>query len=390
MLNKVEKYFNEALSKFNKNFDRNKLPIPEVEEDPSDDNSNIREDDIYSPWPIDNDNDALTTIDDILTTDEVTKRLTGESSHRNLSKDDADLLDGGVREIGLEVYAFYKSLRFIDKPPFRGKWGIFYLRQGIDRVFELMQSAHPGFANWKLAYEFLRQHELYHYQFDLYALSLEAVNNKALYEPLKYCYRRHPSHQIEEALANRQAWVWAKRKSISMGDFAFDFMKLQPNAYSRFDENHFSLRSTLASNLIDLNISSSASRDDHALWVAHIPDELNRRSLCPEYVILPARLSTWISPTFKLPDVRSIVDSVDVQKLLNKTYKNLNSVWSKTKERLIESRHLPGLQFKRWEKDGLWSVRINDNFRAHLKPLNLQSGQWETIELGPHKKMGHG
>lgn len=39
-----------------------------------------------------------------------------------------------VQEVGLDILAFYKSFRFIDRPPLRGKWGIFIIDQGIATV----------------------------------------------------------------------------------------------------------------------------------------------------------------------------------------------------------------------------------------------------------------
>ena len=56
----------------------------------------------------------------------------------------------------------------------------------------------------------------------------------------------------------------------------------------------------------------------------------------------------------------------------------------------VENRLLHGLNFKPWPKDGpdRYSIRIDDNFRAHLK--HLGAGKWIAYVLGPHKKLGHG
>jgi len=65
---------------------------------------------------------------------------------------------------------------------------------------------------------------------------------------------------VEEALANRQAWDWSKKGSVGLRDFAFDFMKLQPGAYARFDENRLQLAGEWAANVVDLNTQNGALR----------------------------------------------------------------------------------------------------------------------------------
>ena len=37
--------------------------------------------------------------------------------------------EGGIRVAGIEILAFYKSYRHINKPPFRGDWGLFYINR---------------------------------------------------------------------------------------------------------------------------------------------------------------------------------------------------------------------------------------------------------------------
>jgi hypothetical protein len=166
-------------------------------------------------------------------------------------------------------------------------------------------------------------------------------------------------------------------------------MKLQPGAYSRFDENKFELASELAANLIDLDLSRMARRTDQALWVANVPDELLRRSLCPEYFVRPSSLTSWINPVYKIPDIRSITEAKSFSDLLASKYASLRERWDETKRKLIANPGLPGLRFKPWDKSkGHWSVRINDNFRAHLREKS--SGIWEADKFGPHKAMGHG
>ncbi|MBN1974365.1 MAG: hypothetical protein JW787_12050 [Sedimentisphaerales bacterium] len=306
-----------------------------------------------------------------------------------INSDERKLLDGGIREAGFDVFAFYKSRRYIDNRPYIGKWGIFYLEHGITRIRELIEETYPGYSSINIAYRFLREHERFHFKFDLYSLSAEAKIGRSLYDPLKRAFRNHRIYQVEEALSNHYAWEWARQKNVGLDEFAYDFMKIQPGAYARFDENKIELGGELAANLLDLNLSSTARREDQSLWIGTVPEELLRRQLCPEYFVRPVDLTTWISPAWKLPEVNEITESRSVVKLLAKKYASLKPLWENTKRKLIEDPTRNGLNFKPWpEIPNHWSVRINLNFRAHLHPI--QPGKWEADELGPHKSLGHG
>lgn len=381
MANAIERYFGEALARLPSQppLTNNPPPIPEFSEHQEAD-----------AWGT-NDNDWVEPLSNRELEDKMKRRLGDfEPPMFPLSDDDRGLIDGGIRENGFEVLAFYKSHRDISKAPYPGKWGVFYIEHGVTRVQELIELTYPGYGPSKaMAYEFLRQHERFHLKFDIYALSVEAALGRHLYEPLKQAFSRYRIYQVEEALANRNTWEWTKQPRVGLEEFAYDFMKLQPGAYSRFDEDKSALASELAANLLDLKIGVGARRNDQAPWVAHVPDTLLRRSLCPEYVVRPANLYTWISPAVRLPVVKEVRDCQQVIDLLTTKYQNIRERWEATKQKLSADSGLPSLNFKSWDKAaGYWSVRINDNFRAHLKQLS--NGIWQTEEIGPHKAMGHG
>ena len=65
--------------------------------------------------------------------------------------------------------------------------------------------------------------------------------------------------------------------------------------------------------------------------------------------------------------------------------------WDSTKSKLISYPGTLGLNFKLWDKKiGNWSVRVNDNFRVHLRQSAESKVVWNAEEFGSHKKMGHG
>ena len=300
MPNILDRYFEETLRR---------IPAPPDSRDEVTRRPEYPEHEGFDPKERASNNDKLTPVEDRLADEVIARRPTDREpmfprtrdDRELLSREDRILLDGGIRELGFDVYTFYKSHRHAADRPYPGKWGIFYLQQGVMRVKELIEETYPGYGlSLRLAYEFLREHERFHFKFDLYALSVEASSGRALYDPLKRAFHHHRIHQVEEALANRDAWEWAKLRGVGLGEFAYDFMKLQPGAYARFDERKLELAGELAANLLELNLSRTARREDQALWVGNVPHELLRRSLCPEYFVRPSSLTAWINLAWKL------------------------------------------------------------------------------------------
>jgi hypothetical protein len=383
MANTLDRFFDEATRR---------IPSPATVPDEDLPHPDYPEHEDFDPAELASDDDELIPVEDRWGIESAKRQFTGQEIRFPISDEDRDLLDGGLREVGFDVFAFYKSRRHISARPYPGKWGIFYLEHGVTHVRELIEATYPGYGrSLRLAYEFLREHERFHLKFDLYALSVEATLGRSMYEPLKRAFRKHRIYQVEEALANRDTWEWAKQGRIGLAEFAYDFMKLQPGAYARFDERRFDLAGELAANLLELNLSRGAHREDQALWVGKVPTELLRRSLCPEYFVRPAALSAWINPALILPEVRAVIDSPRLSKQLATKDASMKDSWEKTKRKLVESRGLPGLNFKPWDKSArLWSVRVNDNFRAHLLQIDPSTGMWEAKEFGSHEAMGHG
>ena len=318
------------------------------------------------------------------------------------NKEEMGAAEGGVRAAGIEILAFYKSYRHINSPPFRGKWGIFYVNSGVQHISQMLAIEFPGAKNLReVALNFLWSHEICHAKLDVGVLGFEGFSKTHLYLPQKFAFRRSRSHQPEEALANASAWKYAKsidpNKSFSRSaqtigipgilDFFFQFMKNQPGAYARFDENLFDLKSEAAAGIFNGQRSKYARADDLAPWVGLHPSGYCSHSDIPEHLVVGIKYSKLISPARFIPSVKEIRET---PKFLSDVPVGHQSFWEKTKSKLIKSSCLPGLDFKYFEPLNVWSARVNDNFRAHFSPISIPQGIWEAVSYGNHKKMGHG
>lgn len=303
---------------------------------------------------------------------------------------DADLVDGVIRESGLDAIAFYKSIRHLSQEPFPGKWGIFYIEAGVNFLSREIVSYYPGFGiPRKLALEFLRQHERFHFEVDVFSAILERLKNQHLYLPLRYRYKKLPAFCVEEAIANRKTYDWSKRPNVNIDGFAYDFMKCQPGAYSRFDESKLALQAEFAADLLDKISGDDFSYRSVAPFFVSLPQDLTRRSLCPEYVIRTYDRYSWIPSKFGFPTVLEVIDSKTVEKNLRGKYRSLVKTWEDRKKLLMQDPRLKSLHFRPWDKkDKLWSVNVDGNYRAHIQQVS--HGHWITQEFGNHKAMGHG
>ena len=311
-------------------------------------------------------------------------------------------IEGGVRRHGLDILAFYKSYRTLNNKPFVGKWGIFYINRGIQHISRMIESEFPknGYSR-KIAIDFLWHHEIYHAKFDIGVLGFEALTQKHIYLPQKIAFKKSQCYQPEEALANSNAWKYAKSIDLNMSrqiraqifnipgisQFFYDFMKNQVGAYSRFDEENFKLKSETAAGVFKNRRSMKARCDELAPWIGLVPTDSASRRVIPEHIVLGIKYTNLISPARFIPAVRDIMETKDFLADIPSGHKTF---WEKAKIKLYKSSCLPGLDFKLFDPPDIWSARINDNFRAHLIPVSIQQGTWEAISYGNHKKMGHG
>jgi len=209
--------------------------------------------------------------DDIRTSDEVTQ------AYDDLNR----------RKPSANVNGFYKSFRYKNERPFRGKWGIFLNDDALHamatraaRYLVLRKKTDEPYLYHRanaLVTDVIQEHEYYHYRFDHYAKTCEHIAGRQLYQPLKDLFSRHKSRQTEESLANQTAWFVAHGSQeydeesdfLNPGIFFYREFKRQPNAYAEFDRPPEYLRAILAAQFHDGKTDFRSQRKDLESMVAH-------------------------------------------------------------------------------------------------------------------------
>jgi hypothetical protein len=184
LANAVDKLFESVLEKLSPDSEHEpyEWPDSDVEDD---------ETDISTPVGLqDSEDDGIYSIDQEYDGQRVRDLISVRRVQVELPDEEREAVEGGIRHRGFEAIAFYKSKRFINRRPYVGRWGIFYLKQGLTHVeFEIAKS-YPGYGSpAKLAHDFLRAHEHFHFRSDIQTLLFEATLGRHLYVPLRLALR---------------------------------------------------------------------------------------------------------------------------------------------------------------------------------------------------------
>lgn len=111
--------------------------------------------------------------------------------------------------------------------------------------------------------------------------------------------------------------------------------------------------------------------------------------LCPVYLIPDENLVGLPPSSVKLISriaIDTLVETAHFQKKLQKQEASMRVRWSKIKKAMDQGR-VRSVGFEKFA-DNIFSIRLNDNFRVHLRLLD--SDVWEAFDVGSHKAMGHG
>jgi hypothetical protein len=235
-----------------------------------------------------------------------------------------------VREAGIDVLAFYKSFRFKDLPPYRGRWGIFLIDAGIAAVAAHFRDIKPSlpFAEvQQLAMRTLISHERYHFWIDAWALAREAdpfvgsrIKKYEYYVEQRQAFAMSPL-DFEESLANYYLFRTLREIRLSDGTrptrMLADFLDSCPVPYSKY---RIDLRDRRAmerqlAGAVDsgLNVVAvqMAAVDPFAHNIGLMPAQdislnsrkypASERGACPMYIVQDRRFSSRVAP-YQRPD----------------------------------------------------------------------------------------
>lgn len=195
-------------------------------------------------------------------------------------------------EFGLDIFAFYVSFHFV---PEGAKWGIFYYRRGLRRLALLLTRdlSIPGALAYDAVLNLLRQHEKFHFWFDIGALHHELVVGRGLYT----CYSRDVYERViltdscyEESLANRLSIDRCshkisdrvkKKSGKSFRRFVKEFYLQGPPGYRDFQRNPGKMRMHLGGQLHEANPAAQIA-EPLSEWIG-IHSSVTQK--CPEYVL---------------------------------------------------------------------------------------------------------
>lgn len=195
----------------------------------------------------------------------------------------------------LDFY-FYRSIRHRSLSE-KNKWGIFIVNEGLDIIADYFRKhtrKHTTATDARTAaIEFLMVCGQAHYQFDIYAMSCEAVLGRWLYPQFQKAEKKSDGLGLEGAMVILRAKEWAARHGLTDAVSDIFSMWSVDRRAARLPTRH--LQAYLAFALLNgYRAFPLQVRFDQAEWVTTIPHELASGCPGPAYV---SRGSPWPETT---------------------------------------------------------------------------------------------
>jgi hypothetical protein len=254
----------------------------------------------------------------------------------------------------------------------------------------------------ELAFRAILRHELYHFSVDCMAAIWELAIGAEVYWRARHKHRNADGYiELEEALANAymlRGFRHPPRALAGSGASAAlkNYCRGQPAGY-RDGPYYAPSRHRYVGGCRELSTQfhdASASGEKRAvpqafdaLLLYADPIRIDWRR-CP--IIVGDRYGLLKSLGIQASFFSAITRLVETPAFLREFAKldpRLQKLWKDRKRGLAQSLKLGSLGFKRWDGD-IYSVRIDGNYRAHLR--HHEAGNWSAISIGSHKAMGHG
>jgi hypothetical protein len=323
----------------------------------------------------------------------------GPESSRHLSalaEAAGDAIHQSTMVRGVDALGWYSSFHV------RGtQWGTYVSLAGIAYFAKrvLADLFADDETKFRLAFHSILQHELFHFATDYAIAQFELLQNQSCWKESKNYWRQRPPEylEVEEKLAN--AWMLREFRTALPGFRVKGkqaalraFVKKQPSGYNEALE--IKTEGDWERGFRELTLSYLHDGiwwgDDAAVdWATLYPTEPNidwRR--CAIHLVDDSQRygipSGWLTH-FESISIDS--ESERFKKMLKKMDPSVRDAWFNVKARLAEQIR-SCMDLKRWNGvRNAWSIRINDNIRAHL---HYDGNKWTAIEIGSHKAMGHG
>lgn len=317
--------------------------------------------------------------------DQIEREVAGRNSNRESPR-------------GIDALAWYASFHNLQP-----EWGIYIPESSLWYVAE------RWFRPWRVnieqrlgaAFRVLYEHEVFHFAADLNVAQWEVMVGHPCWAPYRESVRGRDGYcQLEEQLANAYMLrILEPGLTKSASTALRKAVRRHPPGYS--DAPQILETNAFADSLAELckrHVGFAALHKGINLASRNLPIELFfdvfseiSAADCPLTIIRDAdrvgRSHLDVALFDRIPAIR---ESQGFLKQLSSVPKDITKRWERKKHQLAQAiPRFPEFERLRDMSPTTYSIRLGDNFRAHLRPEPSYQ-LWTAIAVGPHTKMGHG
>jgi len=321
-----------------------------------------------------------------------------------LGNEGMDAIRRSVLLHGVDALGWYSSFHVTGV-----QWGAYVSMSGIAYlVREVFRDLAASLeTKLQLAFHAILNHELFHFATDYAIAQAELVHQEPWWVPAKRAFIAASPHYCTQEEKAANAYMLKAFRSMKPAlrlrgkqQALRNWTYKQPPGYAEgglVEREGWDLTlHCLAGCYLDY---SRIGRENDNLW------ELQRGYDWPHQFPIRPRIDWRYCPIHLVHDgdrlgiprdylnlfsrLPVIEETKDFQRSLQSLAPAIQQGWIRTKTKLLSciSR---GADFKKWSRAGnnVWSVRINNSYRAHLQ--YDPDGVWRALAIGSHKEMGHG
>lgn len=336
----------------------------------------------------------------------------------NLDNAEGEAIRQQVKSGGMEALGWYVPFHNASQMVYRilrsggdeAGWGVYVPVSGMAVLAMDAFGAMPVplATKFQMAFHAILNHELFHFATEYAVAQAELAQREPWYLPARWIFQKGvpPYSTTEEMLANAymlrafrtmKPTLRARGKQEALKRFSQgqppgyrDGWRVKrgdwPDALHGLAQAYGSHSKSGAANT---NLWDPSKGYD---WEAQFPvrPRIDWR-FCPIHVVDDGAMlgipPGWLSFFSRLT---AIDETEKFRDQFHSLSPPIQRAWVRVKERLKVA-ITRGADFKKWEQEGpdVYSVRVNDNFRAHLRHRN-PPGDWLALKIGNHKEMGHG